>query len=299
MHDSVSDGEVAIRAAAAGAVVARSRYGTESRRVAQSGVDFTTEADVESERAIRAVLSELRPGDAIVGEELGASGESTRRWLVDPICGTMNFAAGLPVFAVNVALEIDGITRAAAVTDPVGGHMFWTDGITAWLRNDGVDTRLTPTSASRLVTVNLESSYSNGVGARLLVDETVRSRFSPRCLSSTLALAWVATGQQAGYVTGGDLRSSVHWAAGIATLPGRRCRRHEPRRRRAPHRRSRHARCRGCGNTRLPAEGGQGGTKKPVAVARSSSTARQSRTIGLNRTAATPSPAKRPRRRLR
>ena len=73
--------------------------------MAQSGVDFTTDADVESERAIRAVLSELRPGDAIVGEELGASGESTRRWLVDPICGTMNFAAGLPVFAVNVALD--------------------------------------------------------------------------------------------------------------------------------------------------------------------------------------------------
>jgi myo-inositol-1(or 4)-monophosphatase len=100
--------------------------------------------------------------------------------------------------------------------DPVAADAFWTDGTTAWRRVDGVDSLLTPTSSSRLVTVNLETSYSSGVGARLLVDETVRSRFSPRCLSSTLALAWVATGQQAGYVTGGDLRSSVHWAAGIA-----------------------------------------------------------------------------------
>ncbi|WP_254774005.1 inositol monophosphatase family protein [Microbacterium sp. cf046] len=212
----MSDAEVAVRAALAGAAVVRSRYGSGSRRVSETGVDFTTDADVEAERAIRAVLSTLRPGDAVLGEELGASGDSTRIWLVDPICGTMNFAAGLPVFAVNVALEVDGATRVGAVADPVAGHTFWADGTDAWRRVDGVDSLLTPSSWSRLVTVNLESAYSNGVGARLLVDERVRSRFSPRCLSSTLALAWVATGQQAAYVTGGDLRGSVHWAAGIA-----------------------------------------------------------------------------------
>ncbi len=216
MSESVTDAEVAVRAGWAGAALAGSRYRTGSRRVAHVGVDFTTEADVEAERAIRAVLSELRPGDAILGEELGASGDSARRWLVDPICGTMNFAAGLPVFAVNVALEVDGMTRVAAVVDPISRHAFWTDGTTAWRRADGIDTLLTPTASSRLVTVNLESSYSNGLGARLLMDDTVRARFSPRCLSSTLALTWVASGQQAGYVTGGDLRGSVHWAAGIA-----------------------------------------------------------------------------------
>jgi myo-inositol-1(or 4)-monophosphatase len=216
MGESVTDAVVAIRAGLAGAAVARSRYGTGSRRVAHAGVDFTTEADVETERVIRAVLSELRPGDAIVGEELGASGDSSRRWLVDPICGTMNFAAGLPVFAVNIALEIDGTPRAAAVVDPVAGHAFWTDGTAAWRQVDGVATLLRPTPSTHLVTVNLESSYPDAVGARLLMDETVRSRFSPRCLSSTLALAWVASGQHAGYVTGGDVRHSVHWAAGIA-----------------------------------------------------------------------------------
>ena len=184
--------------------------------MAQAGVDFTTEADIETERAIRAVLSELRPRDAILGEELGATGDSARRWLVDPICGTMNFAAGLPIFAVNVALEVDGTPRAAAVVDPIARLAFWTDGTTAWRRVDDIDSPLRPTSSSRLVTVNLESSYMNGAGARLLVDEAVRSRFSPRCLSSTLALAWVASGQQAGYVTGGDIRRSVHWTAGIA-----------------------------------------------------------------------------------
>jgi myo-inositol-1(or 4)-monophosphatase len=212
----MEDAEVAMRAALAGAAVARSRFGTRPRRVAESGVDFTTEADVEAEREIRGVLEELRPDDAVLGEELGETGDSTRRWLVDPICGTLNFAAGVPVFAVNVALESDGTTRAAAVVDPVAAHAFVTDGVTAWQRIDGVDSRLSPTASSRLVTVNLESGYSTGVGARLLIDEQVRARFSPRCLSSTMALAWVASGQHAAYVTGGDLRSSVHWSAGIA-----------------------------------------------------------------------------------
>lgn len=217
----MSDADVAVRAAQAGAAVALARYGTASRRIEHAGVDFTTEADIAVERAIRGVLGDLRPGDGIVGEELGASGSSSRRWLVDPICGTLNFAASLPVFAVNVALEVDGAITAAAVADPVARAVFWTDGAGAWLRETtgedaALDRALVPSASSRLVTVNLESSYRDDVGARLLVDETLRGRFSPRCLSSTLALAWVATGQQAGYITGGDLRGSVHWSAGIA-----------------------------------------------------------------------------------
>ncbi|MGI9822341.1 inositol monophosphatase family protein [Agromyces sp. Marseille-Q5079] len=217
---ALSDAEVAVRAARAGAAVARARFGTESRRIDHAGVDFTTEADIEAERAIRAVLTEHRPEDGILGEELGASGDSSRRWLVDPICGTLNFAAGVPLFAVNVALEIGGVTAAAAVADPAAGNTFWTDGVGAWRAEDArapePGRAIAPSSSSRLVTVNLESRYPGSIGTRLLFDETFRERFSPRCLSTTLALSWVATGQQAGYITGGDLRHSVHWAAGIA-----------------------------------------------------------------------------------
>ncbi|GAA5085665.1 inositol monophosphatase family protein [Microbacterium yannicii] len=220
--DPVADAEVAVRAASAGAAVARARYNTGSRRTADRGLDFTTEADVETERTIRDVLAELRPGDAIVGEELGSSGDGRRRWLVDPICGTLNFAAGIPLFAVNVALDVDDMTTAAAVADPAAGEVFWTDGHAAWHRaattatEAGADRRLEPSSSSRLVTVNLESSYPDDSGTRVLSDELFRARFSPRILSTTLALAWVATGQQAGYLTGGDLQGSVHWTAGIA-----------------------------------------------------------------------------------
>lgn len=205
-----------MRAAAAGAAIARGWFGRHLGRVRDAGVDFTTDADVETERAIRATLGKLRPEDAILGEELGRSGVSTRRWLVDPICGTLNFAARTPLFAVNVALESGGDTVAAAVVDPIADDAFVTDGTTAWRHSSGIDSTLMPTSSSRLVCVNLENPYPNASALRLLSDEPFRARFSPRVLSTTLALAWVASGQQAAYVTGGDLRASVHWTAGIA-----------------------------------------------------------------------------------
>lgn len=222
MSTDLSDASIAVLAASAGAAVARSLYGTDIGRIEKEGTDFATAADIEAERAIRAVLAEHRPEDAILGEELGAQGGSARRWLVDPICGTLNFAAGVPVFAVNVALEIDGATTAAAVAEPAADDLYWTDGEAAWARgapsgtSDEADVRLVPSASSRLVTVNLESRDPASLGLRLLTDEVLLTRFSPRCFSSTLALAWVAAGKQAAFVTGGQLRGNVHWSAGIA-----------------------------------------------------------------------------------
>ena len=208
-------------AASAGAAVTQALYGTQVDRVDKEGVDFTTAADIEAERAIRAVLAEHRPHDAIVGEELGAEGRAPRRWLVDPICGTLNFAAGVPLFVVNVALDDDGATTAAAVADPAAGEVYWTDGDGAWRvdaggRGSEPGVRIAPSASSRLVTVNLETRDPRGLAVGLLSNDTFLARFSPRCFSSTLSLAWVAAGKQAAYVTGGALRGSVHWEAGIA-----------------------------------------------------------------------------------
>ena len=61
------------------------------------------------------------------------------------------------------------------------------------------------------------------VGAQLAADPEFRARFSPRVESTTLALAWVATGQRLGYVTDGMHRDSVHFAAGIALCQAAGC----------------------------------------------------------------------------
>ena len=78
-----------------------------------------TEVDEAVERAIRATLERERPDDGIVGEEFGARGNASRRWIIDPIDGTKNFIRGIPVFGTLIALEWGG--EAAALRAAPGG----------------------------------------------------------------------------------------------------------------------------------------------------------------------------------
>jgi myo-inositol-1(or 4)-monophosphatase len=216
-----SDGEVAVAAARAGAEVVRALYGRRLARIDKGGGDFATEADVAAEEAIRRVLRTARPDDAVLGEEGGrqaaARPGSGREWLVDPLCGTVNYAAGTMAVAVNVALP----GRAAAVADPFSGEVFHSDGGSAWLRSaEGTDSPLAPTAATALVDVNLDPPFPSAPAFRptdLLAHPGFIAVFRPRVVSSTLALAWVAAGRRAAYVTdGGEFAGSVHFAAGLA-----------------------------------------------------------------------------------
>ena len=72
---------------------------------AASGFDPVTEADRASERAMRAILGEKRPDDAILGEEYGAQpGTSGLTWVLDPIDGTRAFIAGAPSWGVLIGV---------------------------------------------------------------------------------------------------------------------------------------------------------------------------------------------------
>ena len=120
-----------------GADVVRNMYGQRLTRIDKGAGDFATAADVEAEKTILGVIRAARPDDAVLGEEGGQQGaaDAARQWLVDPLCGTLNYAVGNMLVAVNVALR-DG---AAAVADPFSGEVFFTDGETAWVRHDGAD----------------------------------------------------------------------------------------------------------------------------------------------------------------
>ncbi|MEV6791707.1 inositol monophosphatase family protein [Streptomyces sp. NPDC051320] len=220
VNSSVSpdDADVAIAAAQAGADVVRAMYGRQLARIDKGAGDFATAADVAAEKAILDVIRAVRPDDAVLGEEGGQQGaaDAGRQWLVDPLCGTLNYAVGTMLVAVNVALR----GGAAAVADPFSGEVFYTDGESARVRQNGVDARTAPTPATRLVDVNLDPPFPGAPGFRavdLLAHPGFVERFRPRVVSTTLALTWVAAGQRAAYVTdGGDLSGSVHFAAGIA-----------------------------------------------------------------------------------
>ena len=93
----------------------------------ETKVDLTpvTAADREAEEAIRALIARDRPGDAVVGEELGDDGGGPVRWIVDPIDGTRHYVRGIPLWATLIALERDGELAVAVASAPALGTRWW------------------------------------------------------------------------------------------------------------------------------------------------------------------------------
>jgi myo-inositol-1(or 4)-monophosphatase len=93
--------------------------------IKDGATDVVTEADRCAEAAQLDLLRAERPGDGVLGEE-GASAvaDGDRRWLLDPVDGTLNYATGLPAWCSAVALLDGGGAVASAVYDPVAGELF-------------------------------------------------------------------------------------------------------------------------------------------------------------------------------
>ena len=81
--------------------------------------NLVTEADHAAEKAIIEVIHRHYPDHQVLGEESGASnGTSSIKWIVDPIDGTVNFAHGIPLNCVSIAIEEKGAIIMAAVLNP-------------------------------------------------------------------------------------------------------------------------------------------------------------------------------------
>jgi histidinol-phosphatase len=86
---------------------------------------IVTDADTAVEQAVRRTLSTARPRDAFVGEETGESGWGPRRWVVDPIDGTANYARGVPVWATLIALMVENTPVVSVVSAPALSRRWW------------------------------------------------------------------------------------------------------------------------------------------------------------------------------
>lgn len=180
-----------------------------------SATDPVSDADREAEALIAGELRRARPDDGLVGEEgASAGGDSGRRWVVDPLDGTVNFLYGHAAWAVSIALEdVDG--RAVAVVhDPARGETF-----TA-LRGGGCKLNGEPVRVSgeeRLETALVATGFGYAAERRALQAEAL-ARVLPRVRdirrngSAALDLAWVAAGRLDGYYERGV--QHWDWAAG-------------------------------------------------------------------------------------
>lgn len=149
--------EALVAEVASAEIMPRFRRLTAADIASKSGpMDLVTVADEAAEAALTRGLQRHFPGCAVVGEEattrdptlLAQVSEAGLCFVVDPIDGTFNFASGLPLFGVIVAVVEQGRTTGAVIHDPVGrdtalaraGQGAWlrsTDGTTAALRVSG------------------------------------------------------------------------------------------------------------------------------------------------------------------
>jgi histidinol-phosphatase len=93
-----------------------------------------TDADTAVEVALRRLIAEERPDDAVLGEEQGgAVPAGGRGWVLDPIDGTKNFSRGLPVWASLIALTVHGTAVVGVASAPALGRRWWAGtGLGAW-----------------------------------------------------------------------------------------------------------------------------------------------------------------------
>jgi myo-inositol-1(or 4)-monophosphatase len=195
-----SDLELAERVARAAGEVLMSYYGRPPEGLASksSETDPVSDADREAERAVRDLLLAERPDDGLLAEEgSDSSGPSGRRWIVDPLDGTVNFLYGFPAWAVSVALEDPDGLAVGVVYSPVHAETFSAlRGEGAWLNGR----RLRVRGCRELERAMVATGFAYEADRRAEQAEIIR-RLLPRARdirragAAALDLAWVAAGR--------------------------------------------------------------------------------------------------------
>jgi myo-inositol-1(or 4)-monophosphatase len=190
-------------ARAAGDLLRRELLGP--RRIAFKGspTNLVTEMDARAEALVVDGLLAAFPDDAVLAEERGArAGRSGRRWIVDPLDGTTNYAHGVPIYGVSIALEVAGRVQLGAVYDPSQREMLVGERGAGAVCNDAP---LSVSSATTLDTSLLGTGFPYDIRVRSdnnlreYAAFAVRARGVRRLGSAVLYLAWLAAGRLDGY----------------------------------------------------------------------------------------------------
>jgi myo-inositol-1(or 4)-monophosphatase len=161
--------------------------------------NLVTEMDQRAEALILERLRGAFPDDAILAEEQGAArGRSDRRWIVDPLDGTTNYAHGLPIFAVSIALEAAGTLVLGVVYDPTRDELFVGErGGGATLNDRPIRVSSTASVGESLLVTGFPYNIreTQETNLREYAGFSLRARAVRRLGSAVLDLAYVACGR--------------------------------------------------------------------------------------------------------
>ena len=193
-----------IKAAEAGASVIRDFFEGSFEISNKEGVNnLVTEADHASEKAIFEVIRNEFPNHFILSEESGEIVmDSTYKWIIDPIDGTVNFAHGLPLCCVSIGIEQEGEMILGAVYNPFMNEFFFAQkGFGATLNDKKISvSKETEVLRSCLVTGFPYTYLDQPNGPLEVFSRLIRKGVPVRRLgSAAMDLCWVAAGRFDGF----------------------------------------------------------------------------------------------------
>lgn len=196
--------QIATRAALEAGKILKERLGDVRTIDYKAAFNIVTDVDKASEAKIFSIILDEFPEDDVLAEESGFTKGQTskRRWLIDPLDGTTNYAHTYPFFSISIALEEDGKRILGVVYNPMTDELFRAEpGEGAWLN----DERLFVSDAKELSTSLLATGFppdtqkaarSNILQFKTLTDQTHGVR---RDGSAALDLCFVACGRLDGF----------------------------------------------------------------------------------------------------
>lgn len=194
---------------------------------------LVTQVDHAIQEQVRGELAAAFPGTDFLGEEMAdeeqrhaLASASGGLWCLDPLDGTSNFAAGIPIFGLSLALLEEGRPRLGVVLDPVRDELFTAvRGAGAFCNGEPLSVRRTPRLADCVGVLDLKR-LPRHTALRLVADQPFHSQRNFG--SSVLEWCWLAAGRVDFYLHGGqnlwDFAAGALIAeeagADIATLEG-------------------------------------------------------------------------------
>lgn len=167
-----------------------------------SPTDPVTEMDQGAEQIIVSRVRKERPTDGFLGEEgSNEAGTSGIRWIIDPLDGTVNYIYGIPMWAVSIGVEIDGIVDLGVVMVPGQGEGFiGIRGHGAWHVTSGYATRMAPERSTAL-SMSLVGTGFGYVPAQRVQQTALLTALAPhirdvrRFGACAVDLCWLALGR--------------------------------------------------------------------------------------------------------
>lgn len=198
----MNDLELATLAAQTGADIVREAFGKHRTTEQKGRLDPVTEVDRASEAAIVDLLMTHRPDDGLLGEEGSSRDSSGRRWIVDPLDGTVNFIHGIPHVGISVALYDGDQPLVGVIQDPLHDEVFAAELGGGTTCNGETIAVSATTEMHRAVVVTgfpydhdrYAAAYGRTVAAVLAEVNGVR-----RIGSAALDFGWLAAGRFDGY----------------------------------------------------------------------------------------------------